>query len=143
MNIKGGRVLQDANFIASTSSSSEPDAREATIQTALARAATLAVDVLEKTLDDALKIIDDIGLTTKAPTMANFDYWRNLVQKQGNALCPVARGGRLSIAFIAGRTLHRPWLTASDIGAATQSVICKRFSDPTLMLACGMSQASR
>src|SRR5258707_6091874 len=71
--VEGGHVLKDANLIAPAI---KPDAREATIQTALARSATLAVDVLEKTLDGALKIIDDIGLTTKAPKMANFDYWR-------------------------------------------------------------------
>jgi len=37
--------------------------RETTIQEAIARASLLAVEVLEKTLDDALKVIDDIGLT--------------------------------------------------------------------------------
>jgi len=88
--VEGGHVLKDANLIAPAI---KPDAREATIQTALARSATLAVDVLEKTLDGALKIIDDIGLTTKAPKMANFDYWRNVVQKSGSALCP-CRSGR-------------------------------------------------
>ena len=66
---------------------------ERTIQEAIARAATFAVEVLEKTLDDALKVIDDIGLTTKAPQMASFKYWRNQIAKRGNASCP-CRSGR-------------------------------------------------
>ena len=68
------------------------ESRITTIQEAMVRAATLAIDVLEKTLDDALRIVDDIGLTTKAPTMANFDYWRNITAAQGNALCPCRSG---------------------------------------------------
>ena len=68
------------------------ESRETTIQDAIARAATFSVDVLERTLNDALKVIDDIGLTTKAPVMASFDYWRNLTAK-GNAICP-CRSGR-------------------------------------------------
>jgi hypothetical protein len=55
---------------------SESESRENTIQEAIVRAATLAVDVLEKTLDGALKLVDDIGLTSRAPAMASFDYWR-------------------------------------------------------------------
>jgi SEC-C motif len=57
------------------------------------RAAILAVDALEKALNAALKVIDDIGSTTKAPKMASFDYWRNLIAKRGSAPCP-CRSGR-------------------------------------------------
>jgi len=53
----------------------------------------LAVDVLEKKLDNALSVVDDTGLTTTAPTMASFDYWRNLAQEHGNAAYP-CRSGR-------------------------------------------------
>jgi hypothetical protein len=71
--------------------------------TAIARTAILAVDVLEKSLDDALKVIDDIGLTTKAPLMASFAYWRNLVAKREarNASCPCRSGRKVR------RCLHR------------------------------------
>jgi hypothetical protein len=62
--------------------------RVSTIQEALARSAILAVNVLERTLDDALKVVDDIGLTTKAPRMASFNYWRNLGKAHGRASCP-------------------------------------------------------
>ena len=72
---------------------SGPEVRERTIQDAIARVATLAVDVLEKTLDGALRIIDDVGLTTKAPATASFRYWRNLTKGHGNASCP-CRSGR-------------------------------------------------
>jgi hypothetical protein len=67
--------------------------RTTTIQDAIARAATFSVDVLERTLDDALSVIDDVGLTTKAPIMASFGYWRNLTRSQGSAICP-CRSGR-------------------------------------------------
>ena len=90
--INGGNVVREIKSISSTELS-KSESRETTIQEALARAATFAVDVLEKTLDDALRIIDDIGLTTKAPQMASFDYWRNITRKQGNTLCP-CRSGR-------------------------------------------------
>jgi hypothetical protein len=77
--------------IITASTSKDSDLRD--VPEALARAALLAVDVLEKSLNDALKVIDDIGLTTKAPKMASFDYWRNLVPKHGSARCP-CRSGR-------------------------------------------------
>jgi hypothetical protein len=64
-----------------------------TIQDAIARAAVLAVEVLERTLDDALRLVDDVGLTTEAPSMASFDYWRNVVSQRGSASCP-CRSGR-------------------------------------------------
>ncbi len=75
--------------------SRNPDKRivEETIEVALVRAATLAVDVLTRTLDDALKIIDDVALTSGAPQVASFSYWRKIAQKGQNSLCP-CRSGR-------------------------------------------------
>ena len=66
---------------------------ETTIDEAVARSATLAVTVLLETLDVTLRIIDDVALTTGAPTMASFSYWRMVSQKSRNALCP-CRSGR-------------------------------------------------
>ena len=77
------------------------DVRQTTIQDAIARSATLAVNVLERTLDDALRVIDDVGLTTRAPTMASFTYWRNIERKSGNQECPCRSGKK------AKRCLHR------------------------------------
>jgi hypothetical protein len=65
---------------------------EITIDKALARSAVLAVAVLLDTLDAALRIIDDIALTTGAPTMASFSYWRMVSQKSRNASCPCRSG---------------------------------------------------
>jgi hypothetical protein len=62
------------------------------IQEALARSTILAATVLERTLDEALKVVDDIGLTTKAPKMASFSYWRNLGKAHGRASCPCRSG---------------------------------------------------
>jgi hypothetical protein len=75
------------------SAASGSEFRETTIQEALVRVAILAVEVLEKSLDDSLKLIDDIALTTKAPSMASFGYWRNLSPARGNVSCP-CRSGR-------------------------------------------------
>jgi hypothetical protein len=62
------------------------------IQEALARSSILATTVLERTLDEALKVVDDIGLTTNAPKMASFSYWRNLRRAHGGASCPCRSG---------------------------------------------------
>ena len=84
-----------APFPISIHSTSNPEKRivEETIEVAVVRAATLVVDVLTRTLDDALKIIDDVALTSGAPQMASFSYWRKLAQKGRNSLCP-CRSGR-------------------------------------------------
>jgi SEC-C motif len=65
---------------------------ENTVEEALARSAVLAVAVLHETLDVALRIVDDIALTTGAPTMASFKYWRMVSQKSRNAPCPCRSG---------------------------------------------------
>ena len=66
---------------------------EITIDEAVARSASLAVAVLRETLDATLRIIDDIALTTGAPTMASFRYWRMVSQESPDAPCP-CRSGR-------------------------------------------------
>jgi hypothetical protein len=86
-------LLKDKDVAESVSTASGSEFRETKIQDALARAAILAVEVLEKSLDGSLKLIDDIVLTTKAPSMASFGYWRNLSRAHGNVSCP-CRSGR-------------------------------------------------
>lgn len=66
---------------------------ETTVQTATARAADLANRILRITLDSALRTIDDIGLTTGAPSVAREPYWRNVTAASSNLLCP-CRSGR-------------------------------------------------
>lgn len=65
---------------------------EITIDEAVARSAILAVAVVCETLDVTLRVIDDIALTTGAPTMASFSYWRMVSQKSRNAPCPCRSG---------------------------------------------------
>jgi hypothetical protein len=62
------------------------------IPQAVARSATLAVNVLLKTLDVTLRIVDDVALTTGAPTRASFRYWRMVSQKSRSAPCPCRSG---------------------------------------------------
>lgn len=61
---------------------------------AIVLAAVTAVEVMCKALDDALRLIDDVGLTTRASKLSTFDYWRKLVP-QPKQLCP-CRSGRIS-----------------------------------------------
>jgi SEC-C motif len=65
---------------------------ENTVEEALARSAVLAVAVLHETLDAALRIVDDVALTTGAPAMASFSYWRMISQRSRNAPCPCRSG---------------------------------------------------
>jgi hypothetical protein len=46
-----------------------------------------------RALDDALRVCDDIALTTDAPRQARTPYWRATVPTDRNALCP-CRSGR-------------------------------------------------
>ena len=93
--------LKDLGIEPALNTSSETIFREATIHNAIARAASLAVEVLEKTLDGALRLVDDVGLTTNAPAMATFPYWRNLTRKYGSRSCPCRSGLK------ANQCLHR------------------------------------
>jgi hypothetical protein len=65
---------------------------ETTIDAAVARSAALAVTVLVEALDVTLQIVDDVALTTGAPTMARFDYRRMVSQKSRSAPCPCRSG---------------------------------------------------
>jgi hypothetical protein len=38
--------------------------------------------------ENVAKVVDDIGLTTKAPQMASLSYWRNLRKAHGGTSCP-------------------------------------------------------
>src|SRR5437870_5348525 len=53
----------------------------------------VALHTLSVSLDAALRIIDDIGLTTRAPLVAREVYWRNITQSARNDPCP-CRSGR-------------------------------------------------
>lgn len=67
---------------------------ERNVQEAIVKTAIVAVTVLHRTLDDSLRIIDDIALTTKAPRMASFDYWRKVTVTTRKQLCPCRSGRR-------------------------------------------------
>jgi hypothetical protein len=77
-----------------------------TVHAALARTAIIAVDVLMRTLDDVLRLIDDIGLTTGAPARATFAYWRRVVSTGRNQPCPCRSGRKVK------ECLHR-WQDAA------------------------------
>ena len=66
---------------------------ERSIPSATARATVVALEVVTATLDAVLHVLDDIALTTQAPTYADFSYWRALKAGERNALC-ACRSGR-------------------------------------------------
>jgi hypothetical protein len=63
-----------------------------TIEDATASAASRSLAVLTSTADAALRLVDDVGLTTGAPGIARDAYWRNLSPSSRNALCPCHSG---------------------------------------------------
>jgi hypothetical protein len=62
------------------------------IQEAIVVTAIAAARIVVQSLDDSLRIIDDIGLTTGAPKMATFNYWRRLQVTTRKQLCPCRSG---------------------------------------------------
>lgn len=67
--------------------------RDRSVPAATARACIAALEVLTLTLDTALRLIDDIGLTTGAPGLAEFTYWRALTPGARNEPCRCRSGG--------------------------------------------------
>jgi hypothetical protein len=73
----------------------EEEEREATVENALARVAIFSVDVIKIVLDQALRVIDDIGLTPNAPATAIFEYWRTIRNPGKNANCACRSGKKV------------------------------------------------
>jgi hypothetical protein len=96
--VPGGNLLRDADFDIRDRLKKQL-AREETIPNALAKASVFAIQVLEKTLDEALRIVDDVALTTRAPLFASFDYWRNVIAKSANSRCPCRSGRKVKQCF--------------------------------------------
>jgi hypothetical protein len=57
---------------------------------------SVSVEVLHQTLDSALRVIDDVGLTSRAGAMSVFEYWRDFPIKDRKAPCPCRSGRRTS-----------------------------------------------
>jgi hypothetical protein len=66
---------------------------ERSIPSSTARCAVAGLHVLAVTMDAALRVLDDIALTTRAPMFAEFTYWRALRQEGRNEPC-ACRSGR-------------------------------------------------
>jgi len=67
---------------------------ERNIQEAVIRSAAIAVRVISTVLNETLRLIDDLGLTTRAPHLATFDYWQKLSIATPRQLCPCRSGHR-------------------------------------------------
>lgn len=72
----------------------EADSVDTTITTAIEHAASTALEVALPVLDDSLRVIDDLGLTTQAPELAGFDYWRRVTEPGRNDPCPCRSGNK-------------------------------------------------
>jgi len=68
---------------------------DTTIANIIQRASAVALRVATVALDGALRVIDDLGLTTQAPPIATFDYRRRISAPGRNDPCP-CRSGRKS-----------------------------------------------
>jgi hypothetical protein len=65
---------------------------EPTIAFAIADATIAAGKVINDVLQQALNIVDDVGLTTEAATLTLRAYWRNFTPVRGKRPCPCGRG---------------------------------------------------
>jgi hypothetical protein len=64
-----------------------------TVGIATARGVTVAMRALRHTLDAALRVIDDLGLTSGAPALAREKCWRKIPTPRQDDACP-CRSGR-------------------------------------------------
>lgn len=65
---------------------------EPTIALTVADAVIAAGRVIIDVLEQSLLVVDDMGLTTAAPTLTRRVYWRSLSPVRGNRPCPCGRG---------------------------------------------------
>ena len=65
---------------------------EPTIAFAVADALVASGSVIADVLDQSLAVVDDMGLTTRAATLTQRSYWRNLSPVRGKRACPCGRG---------------------------------------------------
>jgi hypothetical protein len=65
---------------------------EPTIAFTVADALIASGEVICRLLEQALVLVDDVGLTTAAATLTRRPYWRNLAPARGNRACPCGRG---------------------------------------------------
>ena len=68
--------------------------RQAAVATAIERTTARSARVLLAAADDALRVLDDIALSTRASEIATFDYWRAIRVGDRQALCPCRSGQR-------------------------------------------------
>lgn len=64
------------------------------IETAITRSGARSARALLASTDDALRVLDDVALTTRAAEISTFDYWRNITVRDNQALCPCRSGKR-------------------------------------------------
>lgn len=69
------------------------------VDVAVATAFATSAVVLRESLDAALHVVDDLGLTTRAGSMSVFDYWRAWPARDRKSPCPCRSGRRGSSCF--------------------------------------------
>lgn len=76
---------------------SDDDLIDRTIITTIRSAAARSLQLISVEFDRGVWILDDIGLTTKAPRLAAIDYWRRLVPGGRNDQCPCRSGRKVKV----------------------------------------------
>ena len=74
--------------------SGDVNRRQEDVSTAIERAIDRSAHVLLSAGDDALKVLDDVGLSTRAAEISTFDYWRAVRIRDRQAPCPCRSGRR-------------------------------------------------
>jgi len=65
---------------------------DATIRSYIDQACTTSLEIFIDVFQRATHLVDDIALTTNAPRLARFSYWRQLRPTERNDLCPCRSG---------------------------------------------------
>ncbi|RYP84334.1 hypothetical protein EKO23_15965 [Nocardioides guangzhouensis] len=68
--------------------------RQEAVSTAIQRTIDRSAKVLLAAGDDALRVLDDVALSTRAAEIAAFDYWRAVRVRDRQAPCPCRSGQR-------------------------------------------------
>lgn len=75
----------------------DSDQIDRTILNVIRSAATQSLRLFTVEFDRAVRLLDDIGLTTQAPRLAATDYWRRLVVGGRNDRCPCRSGRKVKV----------------------------------------------
>lgn len=87
-----------------------------TITSKIRRGASQSLRLATIEFDRGVRLLDDIGLTTKAPQLAATDYWRRLVAGGRNDRCPCRSGRKVKVCRHEWGSSYVEWAAEAAVG---------------------------